>query len=506
MTPRASVADRRARTGWILYDVANSAFVTTVITALGGPFLTALAEAAAGADDRVSLLGWEPRAGSVYAYVTSASVVLQVLLLPVVGALADRPGGKQRVLAAGTVAGVLATLLVAAATGWQVAAIGLLVANVAFGAAIVAYNAFLADVAEPHERDRVSSQGFAAGYLGGAVLLALALGALTVGPSLGLSTGVVVRGSVVAAGLWWGGFGLVALRRLSLVGHATEAGSPEGQPPGRGSLRSQVRASVGDLREVAGELRRLPLTARFLCAFLLFNDAIQAVVSLASVFLTQELYVAKGRDADEATSFLLALILMIQVVAIGGALVFARLAARIGTKPALLVSLAGWVGVVLYAYLALRTVAEAWALGAVIALVLGGSQALARSLFSLMIPDGRQAAFFGLYELAERGTAWIGTLIFAVVVDVTGSYRLAILSLLVLFVTGGSLLAATDTDAAIRDAGGSGGSPGPGSPTYGRQATDLGGDARSDRVPDGRTDRTHRVLLRAQRLRVPGCG
>ena len=434
----------RARSGWVLYDVANSAFVTTVVTALGGPFLTALAEAAAGADDRVELLGWEPRAGSVYAYVTSASVIVQVLMLPVIGALADHHRGKQRVLAAGTAAGVAATLLVAVSTGWQLAALGLLVANVAFGAAIVAYNAFLADVAAPHERDRVSSQGFAAGYLGGAVVLALALAALSIGPSVGLSTNLVVRGSVVLAGLWWGGFGLVAMRRLVHVG--------DGAVPLPRSLAAQVRTSVRDLRAVVGELRRLRLTARFLVAFLLFNDAIQAVIALASVFLTEELYVAQGRPAEDATSFLLALILMIQVVAIAGALGFARLAWRIGTKPALLVSLVGWVGVVVYAYLALRTTGQAWALGAVIALVLGGSQALARSLFSLMIPRGRQASYFGIYELAERGTAWIGTLVFAVVVDVTGSYRLAILSLLVLLVGGGALLAATDTDEAIRAA------------------------------------------------------
>ena len=434
----------RARSGWVLYDVANSAFVTTVVTALGGPFLTALAEAAAGVDDRVDLLGWEPRAGSVYAYVTSASVIVQVLMLPVIGALADHHRGKQRVLAAGTAAGVGATLLVAVSTGWQLAALGLLVANVAFGAAIVAYNAFLADVAAPHERDRVSSQGFAAGYLGGAVVLGLALAALSIGPSVGLSTNLVVRGSVVLAGLWWGGFGLVAMRRLAHVG--------DGAVPLPRSLAAQVRTSVRDLRGVVGELRRLRLTARFLVAFLLFNDAIQAVIALASVFLTQELYVAQGRPAEDATSFLLALILMIQVVAIAGALCFARLAGRVGTKPALLVSLLGWVAVVVYAYLALRTTGQAWALGAVIALVLGGSQALARSLFSLMIPRGRQASYFGIYELAERGTAWIGTLVFAVVVDVTGSYRLAILSLLVLLVGGGALLAATDTDEAIRAA------------------------------------------------------
>lgn len=444
--PAPSSADRRARTGWILYDVANSAFITMVITALGGPFLTALADAAAGPGGRVDLLGWTPRSGSVYAYVTSASVVVQVLLLPLVGALADRYRGKQRVLGVGTAVGVVATLVVALATGWVVASLGLLVANVAFGAALVAYNAFLADVAAPHERDRVSSQGFAAGYLGGALPLALALVALGLAPSMGLSTNLVVRSSFVFAALWWGGLGLVALRRLAHVG--------EGVAPLPRPFAAQVGASVADLREVMGELRRLPLTARYLGAFLLYNDAIQAVIALSSVFLTQELYIANGRPAEDATSFLLALILMIQVVAVGGALGFARLAARIGTRAALLVSLVGWVGIVVYTYLALRSTAEAWAVGAAIAIVLGGSQALARSLYSRMIPPGRQAAFFGLYELAERGTAWIGTLIFAVVVDITGSYRLAILSLLVLFLSGGGLLAVTDTDRAIRESQG----------------------------------------------------
>ena len=470
--PPTDQSSRRARRGWILYDVANSAFVTTVVTALGGPYLTALAEAAAGADDRVSLLGWDPRAGSVYAYVTSASVVVQVLMLPLLGALADRAHGKQRLLAVGTAVGVAATLVVAVATGWVLAALGLLVANVAFGAAIVAYNAFLADVAAPAERDRVSSHGFAAGYLGGAAVLAVALAGLAVAPGLGISKGTVVRGAVVLAGLWWGGFGVVAMRRLRDVQHT---GGEVG-----GSLGSQVRTSVRDLGDTFRELRRLPLTARFLGAFLLFNDAIQAVISMSSVFLTQELYVAKGRDADDATGFLLALVLVIQVVAVAGAIGFARLAARIGTKRALLVSLVGWVGVVLYAYLFLRTTGQAWALGAVIALVLGGSQALARSLFSLMVPDGRQAAFFGIYELAERGTAWIGTLVFAVVVDTTGSYRLAILSLLVLLVAGGALLATTDTDEAIRTARGEGdrspGAPtGPTGPAGSRQ--DRGGAA-----------------------------
>jgi MFS transporter, UMF1 family len=435
------VAPRPVVRAWLLYDAANSAFVTTVVTALGGPFLTALAESAADDSGRVSLLGLSPRSGSVYAYVTSLSVLLQVVALPLLGAVADRARGKHRLLAGGTAVGVMATVLFAVAPTWQLAALALLVANVAYGAAIVAYNAMLADVAEEPDRDRVSSQGFAVGYVGGGLLLALSLVGLALAPSLGVGKGTVVRVSVAAAAVWWAVLGLYCLRRLAVL-HAGAAVAP------RGRFRGDLAASWSQLREVGRELRRLPLTARYLLSFLLFNDAVQAVIALSSVFLTQELYVTKGRSADDATGFLLALVLLIQFVAVAGALGFARLARRTGAKRAILISLVGWVLIVTYAYAALRTQAQAWALGVAIALVLGGSQALARSLFSRMIPAGHQSGFFAFYELAERGTAWIGTLTFGIVLDITGSYRLALLSLLVLFVSGGALLATTDTDAA----------------------------------------------------------
>jgi UMF1 family MFS transporter len=182
-----------------------------------------------------------------------------------------------------------------------------------------------------------------------------------------------------------------------------------------------------------------------------FNDGIQTVISIASVFLAQELFVAKGLPVNE--SFLIGLILMVQFVAFFGSLIFERIAGLIGTKRAILLSLVLWTGVVLYAYGFLQTVAQAWVMGGVIAVVLGGSQALSRSLFSRMIPDGREASFFGLYEISERGTSWIGPLIFGYVVGVTNSYRQAILSLIVLFVVGMIVLLFTDTDQAIRDAG-----------------------------------------------------
>ena len=442
-----AAARRRAVSGFTLYDVANSAFVTTVVTAVGGPFLTAIAEEAADSSGRLSLLGLHPRAASVFAYAVSFSVVLQVLMLPLLGALADRPSAKRRVLVAGTGVGALSTLALAVVPmGAPLPALlAFVVGNVAFGAAILVYNAYLADVAELADRDRVSARGFAFGYAGGAFVLALSLGLLTAAEPLGIDRGTAVRVTIAFSGLWWAVVGLVAIRRLDAVQLLPGYDARTSDVP----LVAQVRGSLRQLRGSLAALRALPGTARYLVSFLLFNDAIQAVVALSAVVLTQELFVARGQDADDATPFLLQLILLIQVVAVIGAAGSARLARRIGAKSTLLLTLVLWVGVVVYAVVALESTTQAYVMGVVIALVLGGSQALARSLFSSMVPQDRQASFFGFYELAERGTAWVGTLVFAIVLDITGSYRGALLSLLVLFVTGGLLLASTDTDAAI---------------------------------------------------------
>jgi MFS transporter, UMF1 family len=438
---------RRAVSGFALYDVANSAFVTTVVTAVGGPFLTALAQDAAGPDDRVSVLLLSPRAASVFAYAVSLSVLLQVLALPVLGALADRPLAKRRLLVVSTAVGSAATVALALTPPGTVlpGLAAFVVANVAYGAAILAYNAYLGDVAELPDRHRVSALGFAAGYAGGAFVLAISLVLVTAADPLGISRGTAVRLAIGLSAVWWAALGAVAVRRLDAVREL-----PGWDPtPVTERLRSQVAGSLRQLRGSLTALRALPGTARFLLAFLLFNDAIQAVVALSAVVLEEELFVAKGLPRDDATPFLLQLVLLIQVIAVFGAGVSGRLAERFGAKRTLLATLAVWVAIVVYAVVALETTTAAYALGVAIAVVLGGSQAIARSLFSSMVPARRQASFFGFYELAERGTAWVGTLLFAVVLDVTGSYRGALLSLLVLFVTGGLLLAATDTDRAV---------------------------------------------------------
>jgi UMF1 family MFS transporter len=437
--------DPREVAGWLMYDWANSAFQTTVVTVLIGPYLTALAQADVGRNGVVASLGpfGAITATSLFPFCISTSVLLQVLLLPLLGAIADYSHLKKRLMIGFCYAGVAATCLLYFVAGRRYVLGGLLLiaANFAFGVTIVLYNAFLNDITTEDRRDRVSSLGYAVGYLGGGLLLAGNLLLVSLADTIAISTGLAVRISLLSAGLWWGGFALFTFARLKTRAPARE------RPAGR----SYFAIGLAELSRVLADLRRLPHTLQYLVAYMSFNDAIQTVIAIASVFLAQELFVARGLPVNEA--FLMGLVLMVQFVAFGGALVFERIAAALNTKRAILLSLLLWTAIVIYAYGFLQTVAQAWMMGAALAVVLGGSQALSRSLYSRMIPAGHEAAFFGLYEITERGTSWIGPLIFGLVVGATGSYRQAILSLIVLFLAGMIVLLATDTDRAVHDAG-----------------------------------------------------
>jgi MFS transporter, UMF1 family len=443
-----NVDDRREIFGWMMYDWANSAFQTTVLTVLAGPYLTALAQQAAGENGTVLRL-WpvgSVTAKSLFPYCISLSVFLQVFLLPLVGALADYTNLKKPLMAIFCYLGTATTCLFLIVTQGRHLLGGalLVVANLSFGITIVLYNAFLNDVASGARRDEVSSRGYALGYLGGGLLLAVNLALVSTADGLGLSKGLAVRLSLASAGAWWGGFSVLTFARLR--SRAPRKTRPQGISRGPGLLS----LGVAELRASFRELARLPHTLQFLVGYMAYNDGIQTVISIASVFLAQELFVSRGLPANE--SFLIGLILMVQFVAFFGSLAFERVAGIVDTRNAILLSLVIWTAVIIYAYGFLQTVAQAWMMGGAIALVLGGSQALSRSLFSRMIPAGREAAFFGLYEISERGTSWIGPLIFGIVVSLTNSYRQAILSLIVLFLTGMTVLLFTDTDRAILEA------------------------------------------------------
>ncbi|WNV77742.1 MFS transporter [Geodermatophilus sp. DSM 44513] len=432
--PPADPALRRERFGWYSYDWAMSVFNTSVTTVFLGPYLTAVAEDAAGPDGRLGLLGLGIPPGSWFSYVLSASVLLQVLVLPLTGAVADRTGRKRLLLAGFATLGALATtgLFFVADGRYLLGAVLFVVANISFGAATVVYYSWLPDLAGPEERDAVSSRGWAFGYVGGALLLAVHLGLVLAAPSLGLTTGEAVRICLATAGLWWGAFTVFTVSRLR-------------DRPVRGAA-GRPRSGFRQLATTMREMRAFPLTLWFLGAYLLYNDGVQTVISLSATYAVEELGLEQ--------SVLTGAILMVQVVAIAGALGLGRLAARYGAKRVVLGALLAWIGVLLAAFwLQAGAVGQFYALAAVIGLVQGGTQALSRSLFSHLIPAGKEAEYYGFYEISDRGTSWLGPLAFGLTYQLTGSYRLAIVSLVVFFVAGFAALAALPVRRAVLAAG-----------------------------------------------------
>ena len=431
--------------GWKMYDWANSAFSTTIVGALFGPYLTEITQLMVGENGVVVNLGplGAITAKSFFPTCVSIAVFLQIFMLPILGSIADYTNLKKKMLTVFCYIGVAATCLMFFVTGnlYWIGGLLFIVANLAFGAALVFYNGFLNDITTEDQRDKVSSRGFAYGYLGGGLVLAFNFLLVKSANRLGMDPYLAVRLSLLSAGVWWGVFSLITFSTLRT--RAVAKSLPQG--------KSYLTLGFSELGRTFRELARLRYTLRYLIGYLFFNDGIQTVISMASVLMAQELFAARGLPTDQ--SFLLAIFLVVQFVAIFGALIFERLAYAINTKNAILVSLVLWCGVVIYGYGFLRTTTDAWVMGVVIAIVLGGSQALSRSLFSRMIPEGREASFFGLYEVSERGTSWLGPLLFGVVVAATDSYRQALLSLIVLFVVGTIVLFLTDTDKAIHQAG-----------------------------------------------------
>nr|WP_203592343.1 MULTISPECIES: MFS transporter [unclassified Streptomyces] len=433
--PDEAAGRRREQHGWYVYDWACSVYSTTVVTVFLGPYLTSVAEAAADAEGFVHPLGIPVRAGSFFAYAVSLSVILAVVLMPLVGAAADRTGRKKPLLAAAAYTGAAATagMFFLAGERYLLGGLLLVVANAAQSVAMMLYNAYLPQIATPEERDAVSSRGWAFGYAAGALVLVANLVLYTAHDSFGVSEGMAVRICLASAGLWWGAFTLVPLRRLR------DRRAPAREAGGAVSGFRQLAATLRDMR-------RHPLTLAFLLAYLVYNDGIQTVISQASLYGSKELGLGQ--------STLIVAVLLVQVLAVAGALALGRLARTYGAKRTVLGSLVAWTLTLAAGYF-LPANAPVWffVLAAGIGLVLGGSQALSRSLFSHMVPPGKEAEYFSAYELSDRGMSWLGPLLFGLTYQVTGSYRDAILSLVGFFVLGFVLLARVPVRRAIADAG-----------------------------------------------------
>ncbi|BCL32041.1 MFS transporter [Streptomyces aurantiacus] len=434
---------RREQRGWYFYDWACSVYSTSVLTVFLGPYLTSVAKAAADADGFVHPLGIPLRAGSFFAYCVSASVILSIFVMPAAGAAADRTGRKKPLLAFAAYLGAAATAGMFFLDGdrYLLGGLLLIVANASLAVSMVLYNSYLPQIAPPEERDAVSSRGWAFGYAAGALVLVANLVLYTAHDSFGVSEAMAVRICLASAGIWWGAFTLIPLKRLR-DRRTTSPGSSGTSGPSGTSRHGGWRQLAATVRD----MRRQPLTLAFLLAYLVYNDGIQTVISQASVYGSEEL------GLDQST--LIVAVLLVQLLAVAGALGMGRLARTYGAKRTILGSLVAWT-VTLAAGYFLPAGAPGWffVLAAGIGLVLGGSQALSRSLFSHLVPPGKEAEYFSAYEMSDRGMSWLGPLLFGLTYQLTGSYRDAIISLVVFFVVGFLLLARVPVRRAVRDAG-----------------------------------------------------
>ncbi|HEX6125341.1 MAG TPA: MFS transporter [Pyrinomonadaceae bacterium] len=436
--------DRKEIFGWMLYDWANSAFFTVVIGVLIGPYLLSLAQAAVGEDGVIlDLFFFTVTPKGLPAFCTAISVISLVIFLPVLGAIADYTHLKKWMMAIFCYAGVLAgALLFFVTESYLACSILFILGNMSFAAANVFYNAFLIDITTEDRRDRVSSYGYGLGYLSGFLVLVLNLVFLNYADAwFGINTSTAVRISFLAASLWWGLFAAFSFYMI-------RSRRPEKEVPHDENI---VTIGFSELLQTLKELRKLRYTMLFLIAYLFYNDGIQTVILQSSVFISYELFTSKGLPSDN--SFLIVIFGIAQISAFAGALIFERISRVFGAKRTIILSLAVWCAIVVYAYAFFATSTQAYILGGFIGLVLGSVQALSRSLYSQMIPVGRESSFFGLYEISEKGTSWMGQLMFTIIVGATGSFRHAILGLIVFFIVGSLILLFTDTTRAIHEAG-----------------------------------------------------
>jgi len=408
-----------------MYDFANSAFATTILAVIFNQYF---ASVVAGGEKGVELLGFRLHGASFFTFAVSLSMALSAIFSPFLGAVADASGSKKRFLMAFCFAGVLFTgllYLVHAGDYWM-GAIFFIIANIGFAEGNVFYNAFLPEISNEQNIGRLSGLGWALGYIGGGTLLAINLVMLKYPEWLGFPTGYFsVQDCFFSVALWWLIFSLPTFLFLK---ERSEGSLPriEGSYFLEGYRRLQhTFRRVKTFRELT----------KFLIAFLIYNDGIETVIVMASIFGAEVL----GMETGEIILFFL----MIQGIAFVGALIFGFLADAIGNKRTVMISLGIWSLIVLWAFqlgIIWDPKTEYWILGVLVAIVLGGSQAASRSLQGIFTPDANSAEFFAFFGVSGKFASIFGPLIYGILIAITGSVRSGVLSVLLFFVIGMAIL------------------------------------------------------------------
>lgn len=449
---------RREQRGWVWYDWANSVFSSSVVTVFGSAYLVAVAADAAKADTalnganacregnqdnnlvncQIDVLGWHIQAGSLWGYLLSLAAIVHVLVVPLVGAISDRTQNKRRILAIFAFGGAtsVALLSLVADGNWGLGVLLFVLGNLGFGTSVVVYYAFIPEIATADERDGLSTRGWAFGYLGGGVALFVQLLLYLFHEDLGMAESTAVRIIFVLSGLWWAGFTIIPLRALRRHQrpHGTERGA------------SLLVAGFQELGQTLRAARAYPLTLAFLGTYLIYTDGISTVANVSAQYGREEL------RFDE--NVLIVTILIVQFIAFVGGILHGWVARRLGAKKTIMLSLGFWVLIITAAYFVQAgQQLQFYALAVGIGLVLGGTNALSRSLFSQLVPRGREAQYFSVYQIGERVGEIAGPAIFAGVAGATGSFRPAIISMVIFFAIGLVLMYFIPIRKAIRAVG-----------------------------------------------------
>ncbi|MDY7034623.1 MAG: MFS transporter [Thermodesulfobacteriota bacterium] len=427
---------RRTIWSWCMYDWANSAFATTVLAAILPVYFSSLVPES-GVTFRWGTLTYATSASGLWAYSISFSVLIVALAAPVLGALADFSSSRKVFLFCFTYTGAALTSLLYFVQGgdWQLCLGLFLGANIGFAGSMPFYNAFLPEVTPEGKMDWISGKGYAFGYLGGGLLLAIQVLIIKYHDAFGIAEqSMGIRISLASVGIWWGLFAVPLFLWVPEPRHF------HARPAGF----SYLTYGFARFFKTLGCLGKYQDLLWFLLAFLVYNDGIQTVIAMAGIFGKTAL----GLD----TGTLIGTLLMTQIIALPGALLFAKLAERIESKGAIMMTLILWIGIIIYAYF-LTSALEFWILGGLVGLVLGGSQAISRSLYGQLIPLARAAEFFGFFTISAKFASIFGPLIFGLITDLSENPRNAVVSVALFFGLGMILLSRVNVERGKLEAG-----------------------------------------------------
>jgi UMF1 family MFS transporter len=404
---------RKQILSWCLYDWANSAFAATIMAAVLPVFYSSVAGANLS----------KTTASSYWGYTNTLAMLVVAFSAPILGALADHRGIKKRFLALFAGMGIVSTsLLVFVGKGdWFLASLLYIIGMVGFSGGNNFYDSLLPHVAGEKDIDRISSLGYALGYLGGGILLAFNVAMILKPHWFGIADAEWgTRYSFLTVGVWWAAFSIPILKNVP---------EPPIVPiPGESS--NPLRASLQRLSLTFHNIRQYREAFKFLIAFWLFNDGIGTIISMAVIF---------GAEINIPQAHLIGSILAVQFIGIPFSILFGRLAGRVGTKRAIFLGLAVYTGISIGGYF-IQTALHFWILAVLVGFVQGGTQALSRSLFGTMIPKSRSAEFFSFYDVSSKFAGIIGPFVFGIVGQMTGSSRLSVVALVVFFIGGGMIL------------------------------------------------------------------